>query len=197
MDAPEESLHAPEEPLGEVFGSVLEAARAGADWAWTAIYRDLAPSVLRYLRARRVPDAEDVLGEVFVRVVRNIGSFEGTHEELRAWVFTIARNRLIDDSRRNARRGVDVVPDDVLVDRAADVDVEQEAMRSLADSEVRHVIERLTPDQRDVLLLRFFGRLTAAEVGRVLGKKTGAVKTLQVRALAAVRRELAKEAVSR
>ena len=186
----------PPDPLGDAFHSILTAARTGAEWAWASIYRDLAPAVLRYLRARDVADAEDVLGEVFVQVVRHVGGFEGSETDFRAWVFAIARNRVIDEARRRGRHPVDPVETDVLITSGNTGDAEQEALTALSRGEVRSLIEALTPDQRDVLLLRFFGQLTAEEVGRVLGKSTGAVKTLQVRALAAIRRELTRQGVS-
>ena len=75
-------------------------------------------------------------------------------------------------------------------------DSEDDAVATLTAKELRTVLDKLTSDQRDVLLLRFYGGLTAEEVGSLLGKSTGAVKTLQVRAVAAVRRSLAKQGVS-
>ena len=63
--------------LGENFSGTLEAARTGADWAWAAIYRDLSPAVLGYLRARGAHEPEDVTGEVFVQVVRDLQRFNG------------------------------------------------------------------------------------------------------------------------
>ena len=63
-------------------------------------YRRLAPTVLGYLRARRVPDAEDVLGEVFLQVARDLPRFRGDSEDdLRRWVMTIAHNRMADAAR--------------------------------------------------------------------------------------------------
>lgn len=189
-------MNRPSDPLGTAFESILAAARTGAEWAWTAIYRDFAPGLLRYLRARNVTDPEDLLGEIFVQVVRHVGNFDGSEAEFRAWVFAIARNRAIDEARRRVRHPVDPVETDLLVRNAGTGDAEDDAVMALSGGEVRVLIERLTPDQRDVLLLRFFGQLTAEEVGRALGKNTGAVKTLQVRALAAIRRELTRQGVS-
>lgn len=189
-------MNGPEDPLGEAFDSVLLAARSGAEWAWAALYRDLAPAVHGYLRARAVPDAEDALGEVFIQVVRHIGGFEGSEADFRAWVFAIARNRAIDEARRRDRRPVNFVDGPTLVALGAQGDSEEEAVASLTRQEVRQVLDKLTSDQRDVLLLRFYGGLTAEEVGSLLGKSTGAVKTLQVRAIAAIRRGLTKQGVS-
>jgi len=72
----------------EDYASVIQAALSGAEWAWTALYRDLAPRILRYLRAHGAREPEDVLGEVFVLIVRNLPRFEGGGREFRAWAFT-------------------------------------------------------------------------------------------------------------
>lgn len=189
-------MNSPEDPLGQAFDSVLLAARAGAEWAWAGLYRDLAPGVLGYLKARSVSDAEDALGEVLVQMVRHIGAFQGSEADFRAWVFAIARNRAIDEARRRDRRPVSFVDGETLVALGAKGDSEDDAVATLTAKELRTVLDKLTSDQRDVLLLRFYGGLTAEEVGSLLGKSTGAVKTLQVRAVAAVRRSLAKQGVS-
>jgi len=178
------------------FHSLLEAARLGAEWAWRVIYRELSPVVLRYLRAHGAGESEDLLGEVFVQIVRNLPGFEGGERELRAWALTIARSRLVDEWRRGRRKPCDFVPDDVLAAAAETGDVEDDCLRRLADQRVRSIIERLSPTQRDVLFLRLFAGLTSDEAARVVGKTPGAVKALQIRALEAIRRELSREAVS-
>jgi hypothetical protein len=66
--------------LGESFPQIIAAARGGAEWAWTRIYGDLAPPVLGYLRTRSAADAEDLMGEVFLQVVRDLNTFEGARE---------------------------------------------------------------------------------------------------------------------
>jgi RNA polymerase sigma-70 factor (ECF subfamily) len=178
------------------YESIIQAARTGAEWAWTAIYRDLAPGVLRYLRAHGAREPEDVMGEVFVLVVRNLPGFGGGGREFRAWVFTIARNRLVDEWRHGQRRPVESAPDDVLTGRSPIGDSEDESMRRLADEQVLGVVGRLSRQQRDVLFLRMFAGFTIEETASVLGKTSGSVKSLQSRALAAIRREMSKGAVS-
>lgn len=184
--------------LGESeFISVLEAARCDAEWAWTAVYREFSPMVLRYLRAHGAREPEDVLGDVFVQVVRGLSTFEGDEPDFRAWLFAIARSRMIDEWRRHERRPVEYAPDEVL-ETAADQwgDAEDEALRRLADLRVRAVIAELSCDQRDVLFLRLFAGLTVEQVARVVDKRPGAVKSLQARGLAAIQRALAREAVT-
>ena len=166
------------------FDSVLSAARAGADWAWERIYADLAPGIAGYLRAHGAADPEDLLGEVFLQVVRNLGGFTGGEQAFRGWVYTIAHRRLIDERRRRGRRPVSPAPDDVLEAAAGSGgDVHEDAAARLDDARVREAIDALPEDQRSVLLLRIAGDLTIEEIARVVGKRPGAVKALQRRAL--------------
>jgi RNA polymerase sigma factor (sigma-70 family) len=177
----------------DVFGSTLQAARLGEEWAWTRIYRDLAPIVLGYLRARGAADPEDLTGEVFLQAVRSLATFEGDESGFRAWVLTIARHRLLHDRRTRGRRPT--TPLDSAGDRPASDDVAADAERNVTNERIRRLIDRLSPDQRDVLLLRILGGLTVEEVAKAVGKRTGAVKALQRRGLAALEQHLAKEGV--
>jgi RNA polymerase sigma factor (sigma-70 family) len=177
------------------FNALLEAARAGSEQAWAEIFEWLAPLVLGYLRANRAPEPEDTLSEAFLQAARDLQRFEGDARRFRAWLFSIAHNRLIDARRAAARRPVEPVaepPEPVVVaDAAAD-----EALARIDREEVHRVLDRLSPDQRAVLLLRVLGELTVGEAAEALGKRPGAIKALQRRGLAAVRRELAKEGVT-
>src|SRR3954470_7667353 len=69
-------------------------------------YQMFAPAVLGYLRNQHVPEPDDVTGEVFLQVARDIHRFEGDDDALRRWVFTIAHHRMVDSHRRRARRPV-------------------------------------------------------------------------------------------
>lgn len=175
---------------------ILAAARAGDEPAWREIYGLLAPGVLGYLRARGARDPEDLTGEVFVQVVRDLHRFEGTWPGFRAWTFTIARNRLFDERRSEGRR-----PVEPLLEMEPELegvgDVEQDVLARLDLERVVGVLGALSPAQRDVLLLRVLGDLSIEEVARALGKGQGAIKQLQRRGMATVRRNLEREAVAR
>jgi len=179
--------------LDSNFTSVLDAARAGAEWAWTALYRDLAPVVLGYLRAHGAHEPEDVTSEVFLAMVRGLESFEGDETGLRSWVFVIAHRRLLDERRAKTRRPVDPVPTEAL--DVPEGCVEDEAIRRLSTAGVRELFSGLSTDQRDVLLLRIVAGLTVEEVAEVVGKRPGAVKALQRRGIAALNRSISKEAI--
>jgi RNA polymerase sigma factor (sigma-70 family) len=188
--------HWEEDPLahGEHdFGQILQAARAGAPWAFARLYADLSPAVAGYLRAQRAAEPEDLTSEVFLGVFRGLSSFEGSEAQFRSWVFTIAHRRLQDERRRAARR-----PHFTPVDGETYLhggDVEQEALDSLGDEWVLRVSEDLSADQRTVLLLRTVADLSAEEVAQITGKTAGAVRALQRRALESLRRKLARKGV--
>jgi RNA polymerase sigma factor (sigma-70 family) len=179
----------------ERFSSLLESARQGSEAAWQELYNGLAPVVLGYLRANATPDPEDVLSEVFLQVARDIATFDGVERGFRSWVFTIAHHRLIDARRHAARRPVELAPDPPEPGDRAD-DAADEALARIGVEEVQRVLEAISEEQRAVLLLRVVGDLSIEDVAKVVGKRPGAVKALQRRGLAAVKRELGRQGVT-
>jgi RNA polymerase sigma factor (sigma-70 family) len=177
----------------ERFISLLESARVGSEAAWQELYNGLAPVVLGYLRANAAPDPEDILSEVFLQVARDIATFEGDARGFRSWVFTIAHHRLIDARRHSARRPVELAAEPPEPGDRAD-DAAEEALARIGVGEVRRVLEAISEEQRAVLLLRVVEDLSIEEVAKVVGKRPGAVKALQRRGLAAVKRELTRRA---
>ncbi|MFU8842082.1 MAG: RNA polymerase sigma factor [Nitriliruptoraceae bacterium] len=169
----------------------LEAARAGDALAWSHLYHELAPLVLGYLRGQRLPDAEDVAGEVMLEVVRDLGRFAGDAAGLRSWVLSVAHHRLLDARRRAQRRPVTAAapaPESHHV--ATEIGPEESTIASEGLARLQPALAALTEDQRTVLLLRVVGDLSIADVARITGKRPGAVKQLQRRAAASMRRTL-------
>jgi RNA polymerase sigma factor (sigma-70 family) len=179
----------------EQFTSLLGAARAGDQGAWEEIFDGVAPVVLGYLRANGAPDPEDVLGETFLQVARDISKFDGVESGFRSWVFTIAHHRLIDARRYAARRPVDLSAEPPEPAERMD-DAAEEALARIGTERVERILEDLSEDQRAVLLLRFVGDMTIEDIARTIGKRPGAVKALQRRGLAAVKRQLVAKEVS-
>ena len=181
--------------LGPDFDDILSAAQAGAGWAWRRIYDDLAGQVLGYMRAQGAQEPEDLLGEVLLQMARNLGAFRGEENGFRSWVFQIAHNRVIDERRwrrRNPVSPVDSVTD--LLPAGGDSTAGQ-ALDAVQLDQIRLLIERLVPAQRDVLLLRIVSGLTVSEVAAVVGKSEGAVKALQRRGLAVLSRFVDAEGI--
>jgi RNA polymerase sigma factor (sigma-70 family) len=175
------------------FPDLLEAARNGEEAAWLEIYEELAPAVLGYLRARGCAEPEDLTGEVFLQVVRDLGRFDGDWRGFRAWVLAIAHHRLLDEGRRRSRRPVDPVGELPEPPPQPAHDVPVEAAARLGLDRATELLAGLSADQRSVLLLRIVADLSLDEVARVLGKRRGAVKQLQRRGLLAVRKRLEGE----
>lgn len=177
---------------GLPFNDVLVAAQAGGGWAFEVLYHDLAPAVTGYLRLHGAAEPDDLASETFLSVFTGLAGFTGDEDALRAWVFTIAHRRLVDDWRRRSRRP-QVVDDPEEYAEQVGGDVEDDVLGRLGTATVERLCGLLAPDQRTVLLLRILADLTIEQVAVLLGRSTGATKALQRRALRAVRDHLEQE----
>jgi len=168
---------------------LLPAAQAGQPWALRAVYEQLAPKVLGYLRARGASEPEDLTSEVFLTVLPKLAALTGGAAGLRTFVFSVAHARLVDDLRRRGRREP-AVPYDPADDPRTSPSGEDVAVENLQEQEVLALLSRLLPDQRDVLVMRILGELSLEQVATAMGKSTGAVKQLQRRGLRTLRAAL-------
>ena len=177
-------------PSVQTFESVLAAARTGAKWACTQLWLEYSPAVAAFLKARGSREPEDLTSEVFLALFDQLPKFEGGPAELRSFIFSIAYRRLVDELRMRTRRGeaaeftVDIDP------RSVD-SAETAAIQNLGDADAARLLDELPQDQRDVMVLRIVADLTVEQVAEVLGKRAGAVKALQRRALENLRKKLA------
>ncbi len=169
----------------------VEAARAGDVPAFERIYRSLAPAVASYLRWNGVTDVDSLANEVLAQVHHNLERFAGDSAAFRSWVFTIAHHRMVDDRRAVSRRPRSAEAEIQEVQMVGNA--EDDALELLGDDRLRGVLEALSPDQRDVLLLRVVADLSLEDTAVALGKRRGAIKSLQHRALATLRRQLDDE----
>lgn len=176
--------------VGTSFPEVLAAARTGAAWAFEVLYRDLAPSVTGYLRLHGALEPDDLASETFIGLFTGLSRFEGDEGDLRAWVFTIAHRRLVDDWRRRSRRPAETRSDADLLALAAVGDVEDDALAALSSTAVRELCAGLPDDQRTVVLMRVIADLSLEQVASAMGRSVAAVKALQRRALLTLRSEL-------
>jgi RNA polymerase sigma-70 factor (ECF subfamily) len=152
--------------------------------AFGAVYEEHRVSVFRYLRGRTrsADDALDLTALTFERAFRNAGRFRAHDGGVHAWLFRIARNTAIDAHRR--RRPTDDLTDanNALRQLAIEADrLDQER------TEILDLVARLPGDQRDALLLRYAGGLTAREIGAVIGKREAAVQKHIERGLVTLR----------
>ncbi|MFJ1704660.1 sigma-70 family RNA polymerase sigma factor [Kitasatospora sp. NPDC088346] len=161
---------------------LVSRAQSGEEEAFAALYRRCAPQVSRYL-TRRIRDplaVEDLTSETFLRVLRRIGTFHWQGRAFEAWVLTIARNLATDHQRalvlaRNR-------PDADLPGQRPSPSAEDEALTQIFQDGLEAILDGLTPPQRECLRLRLIADLSVDETARIMGRTTGAVKTLHYRA---------------
>lgn len=171
--------------------ALVERAKHLDDAAWQQIYDLYYSRIFGYCYYRvGEPDlAEELTAQVFERAVKHIGRFQSRGGGLGAWLLRIARNLAHDHYRRRKAHP----PDPLELEEdwvSPGSDPATTVLHNESHRYLQRALARLTPEQREVILLRFVARLTAREIGAQMGKTTGAVKSLQHRALAALRREL-------
>lgn len=176
-------------PSPEADEMVAQAVGGDAD-AFAALFRVSLPIVFRNLYGRCGDRAlaEDLASDTYIRALRAIGSFHGESRDFLAWVLRIARNRYLDHVKSGRVRW-EVVMDEAPVTLST-FDPEREALARVEGAELRRALTRLTPEQQEVVHLRFLQGLSVAEVAQVVGRHEGAVKALQFRALRTLARIL-------
>ena len=154
-----------------------------------SLYDEYFDRIARYIYVRLGDhhEAEDLAGEVFLRALKSLKSYKERGIPMQAWLFKIAHNVLVDHYRKN-KRMTTVSIDDVTVEARDNPAVSAE--RKIEMERVSKAMKELTPTQREVVQLRFFGGLSSREVGGILGKSDGAVREMQRAAVEKLRRLL-------
>ncbi|MEW2358484.1 RNA polymerase sigma factor [Spirillospora sp. NPDC029432] len=177
---------------GRELEAALRDAQAGDEAAFRTLYRDLQPRLLRYLRALVDGEAEDVAADAWLQIARDLGSFKGDYDRFRGWATTIARHRALDHLRRLGRRPDASVHIDEVTGLTGADDTERDALERLSTGAAVALICGLPRDQAEAVLLRVVVGLDAKEAGRVLGKRSGAVRTAAYRGLRRLAERLAE-----
>jgi RNA polymerase sigma-70 factor (ECF subfamily) len=172
------------------FRGTLQAAQHGDEEAFARLWREFHPGLLRYLRIKASPVAEDLAADIWVRVVRALPAFEGDEQGFRGWLFTTARNRLTDWYRSGERR-TDVIEHASLVMLPALSNVEDEAAEHSATDRAVALIGELPPDQAEAVMLRIVAGMDVARVADIMGRTPGSVRVLCHRGLRKLEQRLA------
>ena len=177
------------------FESLLVAAQAGGEWALAELYAQYQPVVLRYLRGRASDHADDLASETWIAAARGLRGFTGDANDFRAWLFTIARHRLIDARRKNAHSPDTLLSDEMVAAVAARAPSPEDlaVLRDEGDAAVRRIVALLPADQADVILLRFVADLSVEQIAAILDKKPGTVRVLQNRGLKRLSERLSRK----
>ena len=153
-------------------------ARRSHEAELASLYSEYYDKIARYASVHigNRTDAEDIAGEVFLKALESLGSYEKRGIPMQAWLFKIAHNLVVDYLRKmSKRKTVDI--DSVIIE--SDKGPEAIAEVNIEVERVKKVMEQLTRDQREVLSLRFFGELTSRETAAIMGKSDGAVREMQ------------------
>jgi RNA polymerase sigma-70 factor (ECF subfamily) len=143
-----------------------------------------------YVRIGDRNEAEDLAGEVFVKALESLKSYRERGIPMQAWLFRIAHNVSVDRLRKRGR--VTTVPIDGVTIVTKEEPIAM-AEKSIEMEKVNDAMQKLTPEQREVVQLRFFGGLSSKEVGAILHKSDGAVREMQRAAVEKLRRLLTGE----
>jgi len=168
---------------------LIERVRRGDQDAARALYERYFDRIYNYVYARlgRVEDAEDLAIDTMTRSLTRLDLFQDQGVAFSSWVYRIAHNATIDHYRRQGKAILVPLDNAPLLESA---DPAELALEQLANEELREALRALTDEQQQVLILRFFQDLTAAQVAEVMGKSVGAVQALQHRALGSLERAL-------
>jgi len=176
--------------MGDGFAALLQRASHGDEHAWSDLFALYGPSLLGFLRGAGAPEPDDQLSEVFLQIARDIHTFHGDEAHFRAWIFTIARNRMLDALRSRRRRPVTPVDWDAWTDATlpqVDAAVTGETDVIDAQLDLYRLLTRLEPLERDIIVLRYVADLDTKAVGAIVGRRPNTVAVVTRRALAKLR----------
>lgn len=168
--------------------ALLSAAQALDENAFALIFDTYYKPIFGYIlhHTRHIETAEDLAARVFQRLLEQCAEGNAPERALKAWLFRVAHNLIIDEARRQRYR------EHASLDEPLPLyskDLEETITNNLLTAELHKALGQLPLPQRDVLILRFLMALSLEETAQILGKSVGAVKTLQHRALETLRRQ--------
>lgn len=170
---------------------LLELARQFNEQALTQIYDSYSPGLYRYAM-RRLSDqevAEDCVAATFSRFLQAIHARRGPESFLQAYLYRMAHNWIVDHYRREPMQPVELTEEH----RDENANPEVDTSRHLQQEGLRMALRKLTPDQQQVIALKFLEGWDNEEIARSLKKPVGAIKSLQHRALASLQKNLNHE----
>lgn len=170
---------------------LLQRARQGDQDALSTIYEQYFGPIYQFIRLR-VDDAllaEDLAAEVFLKLIAALRGRNAPRASLRGWLFRVARNALHDHYDRGfTTEALDGLED--WMPAPSSDEPEEQVVRALSADQIRRAIRILSVDQQEVLILRFGQKLSLQETAEIMGRQVGAVKSLQFRAVSALRQIL-------
>lgn len=174
---------------------VVERASNGDRQAFGELYDRYVERIYNYVyyRTGNRFDAEDLTERVFFRAIRHIENYENRGLPFAAWLYRIAHNLVANWYRDNSRRkDIPLEQFDFTLTYHGDLP-ETAVMKSEARDELLAIIQRLPAERQQLLILKFVEQMTNAEIGQIMGRTEGAIKSLYHRTLLALREEFQEE----
>lgn len=167
--------------------NLLFRLRSGDDEAVMAVYEQYFTSLFHYTRLKTgdASLAEDVVSEVFVKLIRSLGTKSAPHSHLRGWLFRVARNEIATHYQKVDK--MNVINLEEWMPAPSDSDPETRIGDLMEIHRMRHAIRMLNDEQQEVLILRFGQRLSLKETADIMDKSVSAIKSLQFRAVDTLR----------
>ena len=170
---------------------VLARAVEGDSEAFGLLYERYVSRIYNYIyyRTGNIYDAEDLTERVFFRALRHIGNYNHRGLPFSAWLYRIAHNLVANWYRDNSRRKEIPLDDGLLVSRSSS-HPEYELLQTEEEERLLLAIRGLPSDRQQLLILKFVDHLSNAEIGQIMRRTEGAVKSLYHRTLITIRDEL-------
>ncbi len=174
---------------------LVQLAQQGDTSSFGELYEQFFDRIYRYVsfKTGSASEAEDITGEVFVRMLESIHKFKWQGHPFSSWLFRIAHNLVVDHFRKKGKRSIVSLENTTKNVEAVAVDIDSHIDTELSMGEVRNAMVGLTDLQKEVISLRFAAGLSVAETAEAIGKKENAVKALQHAGLKKLRRLLNPE----
>lgn len=162
---------------------IVKKAKKGDEKAFGWLYDQYMPRIYRFvfLKVSRKEDAEDLSHQVFLSAWQNIRNYEFRGFPFSSWLYRIAGNAVIDYYRTwKSYQSLETVPEEMV---AQSPRLAKEIDQSFDISLIKGAIQKLEPDQQNVVIMKFVDDLSNKEIAEILGKSEGAVRVIQHRAL--------------
>ncbi len=175
---------------------VQRAVRHDAE-AFASLYDRFVDKIFKYIyyKVRTTSQAEELTGQVFLKAWESIGSYRWTERPFAAWLYRIAHN-LVANWHRDRSRKQEIPLDDLPVLPTKGDHPERNLVRSQEQDALLRLIRRLPPERQNLLILKFVENMSNSEIGQIMGRSEGAVKSLYHRTLLALRDQLGDQNIN-
>lgn len=176
---------------GKSDDEILILASSGDREAFGVLYERYVSKIYTYIfyRTGNTFDAEDLTERVFYRALKHIGNYDNRGLPFSAWLYRIAHNLVANWHRDNSRRKEITLDESNLPTRSKN-HPEQELLVTEEQEQLITILKYLPPERQQLLLLKYVDHLSNAEIGLIMGRTEGAIKSLYHRTLLSLRDEM-------